>query len=186
MYSFHESLIPFSSTISLPDKPLRQFDPVISCLSFTICFAIRKISFCWLGSFRSLAISLCFFPFANKITFFVFCLLFWYSSHASVDFSLLQFPYFFFFSLTASAISSFHHHVSLCLHAPFDNPHVTCTVSIIIFFICWPMFIYISAFLLCFRYHIFDHALVFFTCFSSLSFHTCTLGSNFLRRLFLY
>jgi len=45
MYSFHESLISFSSRITLPDTPLRQFGPVISYLSFTICFAIRKISF---------------------------------------------------------------------------------------------------------------------------------------------
>ena len=72
MYSFHVSLIPFSSTITLPDTPFRQFDPVTSCLSFTICFAIRKISFCWLGSFRSLAHSLCFFPFANEISFLCF------------------------------------------------------------------------------------------------------------------
>jgi len=116
MYSFHESLIPFSSTITLPDTPFRQFDPVISSLSFTNCFAIRKISFCWLRSFKSLAHSLCFFPFTKEITLFAFCLLFLYSFHASVDFSFFQFPYFFFFSLTASATSSFHHHVSLCLH----------------------------------------------------------------------
>jgi len=44
-YSFHASLIPFSSTITLPDTPFGQFDPVISCLSFTICTAIRNISF---------------------------------------------------------------------------------------------------------------------------------------------
>ena len=36
----------------------------------------------------------------------------------------------FFFSLTASATSLFHHHGS------FDNPHVTCAISIIIFFTC--------------------------------------------------
>jgi len=42
----------------------------------------------------------------------------------------------FFFSLTASATFSFYHHVSLCVHGPFDSPHVTCAVSIIIFFIC--------------------------------------------------
>ena len=33
----------------------------------------------------------------------MFCLLFLYSSRASVDLSFLQFLYFFFFSLTASA-----------------------------------------------------------------------------------
>jgi len=32
MYSFHESLIPLSSTITLPNTPFRQFDPVISFL----------------------------------------------------------------------------------------------------------------------------------------------------------
>jgi len=45
MYSFHESLIPLSSTITFFDAPFVQFNPVISCLSLTICFAIRKISF---------------------------------------------------------------------------------------------------------------------------------------------
>jgi len=29
----------------MKSKGRRQFDPVTSCLSFTICFAIRKISF---------------------------------------------------------------------------------------------------------------------------------------------
>jgi len=99
MYSFHESLIPFSSTITLLDAPFRQFDPIISFLSFTICFPIRKISFCWLGSFKSLAHSFCFFSFAKEITLFAFCLLFLYSFHASVDFSFVQFPYFFSFHL---------------------------------------------------------------------------------------
>jgi len=42
-------------------------------------------------------------------------------------FLFFQLPYFFF-------SSSFHHHVSLCLHGPFDNPHVTCAVFIIKFF----------------------------------------------------
>jgi len=143
MYSFHESLIPFSSAITLPDTPFRQFDPIISCLSFIICFTIR------LGSFKSLAHSYCFFPFAKEIMLFVFCLLLLfpfakeimlfvfcllllYSFHASANFSFFQFPYFFFFFLTASATSSFHH-VSLCLHGPFDNPQ-SCAVSIIIFF----------------------------------------------------
>jgi len=36
-----------------PDIPFRQFDPVISCLSFTICFAIQKISFWCSGSFQN-------------------------------------------------------------------------------------------------------------------------------------
>jgi len=115
-----------------------SFQTVWPCyiLSFTICFAIQKISFWWLGSFKSLANSFCFFPFAKEITHFAFCLLFLHSFHASVDFSFFQFPYFFFFTLTASATSSFHYHVSLC-HGPFDNPDVTCAVCIIILFICY-------------------------------------------------
>jgi len=44
-FSFHEPLIPFASTVTLLDTPFRQFDHVISCLSFTIYFAIRKIFF---------------------------------------------------------------------------------------------------------------------------------------------
>ena len=44
-YSFHESLILFSFTATLPDALFIHFDLVISCLSLTICFAIRKISF---------------------------------------------------------------------------------------------------------------------------------------------
>jgi len=100
IYSFHEPLIFFSSTITLPETPFSQFDPIISCLSFTICFAVRKISFWWLRSFKLLANSFCFFPFAKEITLFTFCLLFLYSHHASVDFSFfsdfytfLLFPY---------------------------------------------------------------------------------------------
>jgi len=114
-----------------------------------------------LGSFKSLAYSFCFFPFAKEITLFVFCLLFLYSFQASVDF-FFKFPYFSFFSLTALATSSFHfhHHVFLCLHGPFDNRHVTCAVSIIKYFICCQC----SFTSKCFRYLIFDHALVFFTC----------------------
>ena len=46
-----------------------QFNPVISCLSLTICFAIRKISFWHLESFKSFAHS-CFFSFAEEITLF--------------------------------------------------------------------------------------------------------------------
>ena len=41
----------------------------------------------------------------------------------------LLFPYCF-------SISLFYHHVFWCLHGPFDNPHVTCAVSIIMLFIC--------------------------------------------------
>jgi len=63
------------------------------------------------------------------------CAIFTYVVIASVDFSFFSISIL-FHSLTASATSSFHHHVSLCLHEPLDNPHVTCAVSIIIFFIC--------------------------------------------------
>jgi len=71
MYSFRESLIPFSSTIIFTWYTFQTLWPVISCLSFTICFAIRKILFCWLGSFKSHAHS-CFFPFAKEITLLCF------------------------------------------------------------------------------------------------------------------
>jgi len=47
-----------------------------------------------------------------------------------------HFPYIFFISLTASATSSFHHHVSLCLRGLFVIPHSSWAVSIIIPFIC--------------------------------------------------
>ena len=45
--------------------------------------------------------------------------------------SVFHFLYY-VFSLTASATSSFHHHVSLCLQGPFDIPRMCCAVSIII------------------------------------------------------
>jgi len=45
MYFLNKSLIPFLSTITLPDTPFRQFDLFVSCLSFTICFAVRKFHF---------------------------------------------------------------------------------------------------------------------------------------------
>jgi len=100
MYSFHEFWIPFSSTITLPNTPFRQSDPIISCCSFSNSFAIRKISFWWLGSFKSLAHYFCLFPFAKEITHFAFSILFLYSFHASVNFSFfpisilfLLFPY---------------------------------------------------------------------------------------------
>ena len=91
MYSFRESLIPLSSTVTLPNIPFRQFDPIISCCSFTICFAIRKVSFWRLWSFKSLAHSFCFVCFA--LVGFMFHLLFLYSFHASVDLSFFHFPY---------------------------------------------------------------------------------------------
>ena len=124
------------STITFPDAPFIQFNPVISCLSLTICFALRKISFWHSESFKSFAHSFCFFSFAEEITLFAFCLLFLYSVLASSVFSFFHFPYFIFLFLTASATSSFHHHVSLCLGGPFVISHKSCAASIIIRFIC--------------------------------------------------
>ena len=81
------------------------------------------------------------------------------------------------FDLTASATSSFHHHVSLCLHGP-------CAVSIIFFICCERSFTSsyfhspsaaLSLIIVWYSSHVF----------SSLSFHTCTVGSDFLCRLFI-
>jgi len=91
MYSFHKCLVPFSSTITLPDTPFSQFDPIIPHLSFTIGFAIQKISFWCSESFKSLAHSFCFFSFAEEITLFALCLLLLHSFHASVEFFSLPF-----------------------------------------------------------------------------------------------
>jgi len=109
VYSFHKSLIHFSSKITLLDTPFTQFDLVTYCLSFAIWCAIRQISFWCSGSFKSLAYSFCFFSFAEEITLFALCLLFLYSFHASVEFFDFHFLYF---------ISSF----SLLLQQP---PHST-------------------------------------------------------------
>ena len=100
-------------------------------------------------------------------------------------FFFFQFSYFFFFSLTASATSSFHHYASLCLHGPFVNPYVTCAASITIFFICCQCSFTSKYF------HSASDTLSLTMLwhssrvFCSLSFLTCTLGSNFLRRLFV-
>ena len=45
VYFFHEPLIPFLSTTTLPDVSLRQLEPVTSCLSCTICLAVEKSGF---------------------------------------------------------------------------------------------------------------------------------------------
>jgi len=97
-----------------------------------VCFAIRKISFCWFGSFKSLAHSFCLFPFAKEITLFAFCLLFLYSLHAYVDFSF--FPISILFLLFPYCFSNFliPQPCSFCPNGPF----VTCAVYMIIFFIC--------------------------------------------------
>jgi len=144
---FHESLIAFSSTVTLFDTPFRQFDPAISCLSFTVCFAIRKKSFWWLGSFKSLAHSLCFFSFG-------FCLLFLYSFHASVEFcffsnfhTFLLFPYCFsnlfipppcflmcaqtFWRSTCDLCCFYHFHLLpvFIYIKVFDRPYITSGIS---------------------------------------------------------
>jgi len=171
MYSFHESLTPFT----LPNTPFRQFDPIISSLSFTICFAIRKLSFFWLGSFRSLAHSFCFFLFAKEITLFMFYLL------------LILLPclcQFFFFPISIHFLL-FHYCFSNFLIPPpcFLMPVLWAFWQTIIFFICC---VHLHPDICTLLPHlIFDHALVFFTCFSSLSFHTCTLCSNFLHHPFI-
>ena len=112
-------------------------------------------------------------------------LLFLYSILASFVLSFFHFQYFIFLFLTASATSSFHHHVSLCLGGPFVIPHMSCAVSIIIPFICYQWsftprpFHFTSSTLYPTKHLNSSHV------FSSLSFHTRTLGSNFLRRLFV-
>jgi len=71
-----------------------------------------------------------------------------------VEFSLFYFLYFIFFSLTASATSSFHHHVSLRLQG---ISHICCAVSIIFFILFQCSFTS--------RYfHSSYHAFVFLTC----------------------
>ena len=45
MYSFHESLIPFSSTITLPDTPFRQFDPVYPVFLLPSALPFEKFHF---------------------------------------------------------------------------------------------------------------------------------------------
>jgi len=55
MYSFHESLIPFSSPVTLPNTPFRQFDCVISCLSFTTCTPSMPLSSFLSSNFHTLS-----------------------------------------------------------------------------------------------------------------------------------
>ena len=42
MYSFHVYLIPLSSTITFPEAPFLQFNPVISCLYLTMLCHSKK------------------------------------------------------------------------------------------------------------------------------------------------
>jgi len=119
--------------------------------------------------------SFCFFPFAKEITLFAFCLLFFCSFHASIDF---QFPYLSSFPLLLQQLP----HLTMF---PYDNPHVACAVCIIIFSICCQCSFTSTYFqsgsttlsltVLWYSSHVF----------TSLSFHTRTLGSNFLCHLFV-
>jgi len=170
-----ESLIPFSTTVTFLDTPFRQFDPIIFYHSFTTCFAILKISFWWLGLFKSLVHSFCFFPFAQEITLFTFCLLFLYSFHASDDFSFFPISILFFFSY---CFSNFLIPPQCFLMTALTLWQCTCDLCCLYHYIFHPLpvFIHIKVFPLCFRYLIFDH---------SLSFHTRTLGSNFWCHLFV-
>ena len=77
------------------------------------------------------------------------------------------------------ATSSFQHHVSLCLHGPFVIPHMSWAVSIITSFICcqWsftPRPFHFTSSTLSPTMHPYSTNV-----FSSFSFHTRTLGSNF-------
>jgi len=137
---------------------------------FTICFAIR-----WLGSFKLLAHFFCFFPFAEEITFFAFCLLFLYSFHASVDFSFFNFHTFSSFPLLLQQLPD---STTIFLY--------DCMGLLTIHM--WPVlfpsyFSYVasvhSAFLSLTMPWYSSHV------FSSLNFHAHTLGSNFLRHLFV-
>jgi len=83
-------------------------------LPFSICFAIRKISFCWLGSFKSLAHSFCFFD--KEITLIAFCLLFLYSFHPSIDFFSFH-PSIDFFSSFPSLLQQLPHSTTMFPYA---------------------------------------------------------------------
>jgi len=184
MYSFHKSLVPFSSTITLLNTPFRQFDPVLSCLSFTICFAIRKISFWCLGSFKSLINNYYYYYYTSTSSSIVI------NNPVCILFTLLVLiPYFcwdFFFS-SFHTFSSFplllqqHPHstaVFPCLHGPFDNSHMSCYFHHIIHLL--PVFIYIKVLPLCFLYLISDHAFVFLTSFPLwVSIHTLLVWTSY-------
>jgi len=85
---------------------------ILSFFYSLLCYS--KYFILMVRSFKSLLHSFCFFPFAKEITLFAFCLLFLYSFHAFVDCSFFPVSVLFFYSLTASATSSFHQHVSCC------------------------------------------------------------------------
>jgi len=194
MYSLHESLIHFSSTITLPDTPFRQFDPVISCLSFTICFAIRKISFWCSGSVRSLAHSFCFFSFAEEITLFALC--FCYSSYTPSVTRLSNFIFSIFCTLSCFPLLLQEPPHSTIVFPEVCKDLLTCHVCAVLFPSLFHHYSIIIFFILCqcsfisrcfqFSSSILSLTILLYSsqiC-SSLSFHPCTLGSNFLCRLF--
>ena len=178
-------LVSVSSGTGLPGLSRTKVVEQLCVCSLTICFALRKISFWHSGSLKSFAHSFCFFSFAEEISLFAFCLLLLYSFLAFFVFSFFHFLYFIFFSLTAPATSSFHYHVSLCLRGPFVIPHMSWAVSIIKPFILHspaftPRPFHVAFSTLSLTMHAYSSHV-----FSSLSFHTCTHGSNFLCQLFL-
>jgi len=163
------------------------FNPFLVYYQFAIFKTVWPhdilISFCWLVSFKLLAHSFCFFPFAIEITPFAFCLLFLYSFHVSVDFSFfpisilfLLFPYCFsnflippacflmpawaFWQSTCDLCCICIQHRSHCSYVASVHFHsASSTISLTMLWCSWHVF-------------------------SSLSFHTCTLGPNFLCCLF--
>jgi len=155
-------------TISAPHHSVftgwMPFLPIISCLSFTICFAIQKLSFWWLVSFKSLRLSFCFFPFAKEIILCVLftllvllpclCQFFFFSNFHT----FLLFPYCFSNFLIPPP------YFLMPIWAFWQSKCVLCCFHHYIFHLL-TMFIYIKVFPLCFHYLIFDHALVFFTSF---------------------
>ena len=187
MYFFHEHLTPFSSIQSLYLILLSGSLTLLSCLSLTVCFAVRKIAFWCSESFKSLEHSFCFFFCAEAITLFAFCLLFLYSFHASIEFSLFHFPYFISFPLLLHQLP---HSTNMFAYGIFDIPHMSFVVFIIIFFICCQLasvhlhqyFHYASSTLsltmLLYSSHVFSSL--------GLSFYTRTLGSNVLTPSFCF
>ena len=99
-------------------------------------------------------------------------------SHKSSDPSFSQ-----FLTITVSAIWSFHYHVSLSLHHPFDFPYMF-SVFFIIIFCLLPLLIYTKVLPSLFFYSMSDHIYVFLALLSSFTFHTRILGSNLLWHLF--
>ena len=66
MYSFHESLIPLLSIITLPDAPVVQFNSVISCVSESSALPFEKFHFDTQSHLSHLHISSVSFPLLKK------------------------------------------------------------------------------------------------------------------------